>query len=97
MLGATSIWFVKVYNVTEVLRGAGSRAIPMVAYPLLTVFFYIRGAGSFLTTVPAEAMLGRPAWLGGGRRSAGAGSLFVARLLAVRAFTPVLPAREQGS
>jgi len=55
MLGATSIWFVKIYNVTEVRGSAGSRTLP-VAYPTAYRFFlYIRGAGSVLTTVPAEA------------------------------------------
>jgi len=53
---------------------------------------------AFLTTVPAEAMLVvQLGWVVA--QVAGAGSLFVARLLAARAFTPVLPAaaEEQGS
>ncbi|MEJ7709463.1 MAG: ABC-2 family transporter protein [Pyrinomonadaceae bacterium] len=34
MLGATSIWFVKIYNVTEVLRGLlEAGRYPMVVYP----------------------------------------------------------------
>lgn len=35
MLGATSIWFVKIYNVTEVLRGLiEAGRYPMAAYPI---------------------------------------------------------------
>ena len=61
MLGATSIWFVKIYNVTEVLRGlmdAGS--YPMAAYPTsYRLFFTFVVPIAFLTTVPSEALLGR--------------------------------------
>lgn len=61
MLGATSIWFVKIYNVTEVLRGLlEAGRFPMVAYPALyRVFFTFVIPVAFLTTVPAEAFLGR--------------------------------------
>ncbi len=60
-LGATSIWFVKIYNVTEVLRGLlQAGRFPMVAYPALyRVFFTFVVPVTFLTTVPAEALLGR--------------------------------------
>ncbi len=61
ILGATSIWFVKIYNVTEVLRGflQGGR-FPMVAYPAVYRFFFTFIVPvAFLTTIPAEAMLGR--------------------------------------
>lgn len=71
ILGATSIWFVKIYNVTEVLRGflQGGR-FPMVAYPPVYRFFFTFIIPvAFLTTIPAEAMLGRsevPWVIGGG-------------------------------
>ncbi|WP_013323055.1 ABC transporter permease [Gloeothece verrucosa] len=61
MLGATSIWFVKIYNVTEVLRGLlEAGRYPMVAYPAAYRFFFTFVIPvAFLTTIPAEAMLGR--------------------------------------
>ncbi len=61
MLGATSIWFVKIYNVTEVLRGLlEAGRYPMIAYPTAFRFFFTFIVPvAFLTTVPAEAMLGR--------------------------------------
>lgn len=67
ILGATSIWFVKIYNVTEVLRGLiEAGRFPMVAYPAAYRFFFTFVVPvAFLTTVPAEAMLGRsePIWI----------------------------------
>ncbi|MEO1590958.1 MAG: ABC transporter permease [Cyanobacteria bacterium J06632_22] len=69
MLGATSIWFVKVYNVTEVLRGLlDAGRFPIVAYPAAyRVFFTFIVPVAFLTTVPAQMILGRTdgAWLVG--------------------------------
>jgi ABC-2 type transport system permease protein len=61
MLGATSIWFVKIYNVTEVLRGLlEAGRFPMAAYPVAYRFFFTFVIPvAFLTTVPAEALLGR--------------------------------------
>ncbi|MDJ0617370.1 MAG: ABC transporter permease [Calothrix sp. MO_192.B10] len=61
MLGATSIWFVKIYNVTEVLRGLlEAGRYPMVAYPVAYRFFFTFVVPvTFLTTVPTEAILGR--------------------------------------
>lgn len=61
MLGATSIWFVKIYNVTEVLRGlVEAGRYPIVAYPAAyRVFFTFVIPVAFLTTVPAETMLAR--------------------------------------
>lgn len=61
MLGATSIWFVKIYNVTEVLRGLlEAGRFPMAAYPATYRFFFTFVVPvAFLTTVPSEAMLGR--------------------------------------
>lgn len=69
MLGATSIWFVKTYNVTEVLRGLiEAGRFPMSAYPAAYRFFFTFVVPvAFLTTVPAEALLGRVEgiWVGG--------------------------------
>ena len=83
MLGATSIWFVKIYNVTEVLRGLlEAGRYPMVAYPTAYRFFFTFVIPvAFLTTVPAEAMLGRGqlGWLIGAGVLA-LGLLFVARV-----------------
>lgn len=61
MLGATSIWFVKIYNVTEVLRGlVEAGRYPMIAYPAAyRLFFTFVVPVTFLTTVPAEVILGR--------------------------------------
>jgi ABC-2 type transport system permease protein len=61
ILGATSIWFVKIYNVTEVLRGLlEAGRYPIVAYPAVYRFFFTFVIPvAFLTTVPAEAILGR--------------------------------------
>lgn len=59
ILGATSIWFVKIYNVTEVLRGLlEAGRYPIIAYPAAyRVFFTFIIPIAFLTTIPAEAML----------------------------------------
>ncbi|MGI0494410.1 ABC transporter permease [Alkalinema pantanalense CENA528] len=61
ILGATSIWFTKIYNITEVLKGLmDAGRFPMVAYPVsYQVFFTFIVPVAFLTTVPAEALLGR--------------------------------------
>lgn len=84
MLGATSIWFVKIYNVTEVLRGLlEAGRFPMVAYPAAYRFFFTFIVPvAFLTTVPAETMLGRGdiLWI------AGSGILAIALLFASRYF-----------
>jgi ABC-2 type transport system permease protein len=65
ILGATSIWFVKIYNVTEVLRGLlEAGRFPMVAYPTAYRFFFTFIVPvAFLTTVPAEALLARGHWI----------------------------------
>ncbi len=67
MLGATSIWFVKIYNVTEVLRGLlDAGRYPIAAYPTAYRFFFTFVIPvAFLTTVPAQALLGRSeiSWL----------------------------------
>ena len=61
VLAATSIWFVKVWNATEVLRSAlVAGRFPVSAYPAgLRLFFTVVLPVAFLTTVPAEAILGR--------------------------------------
>ena len=70
MLGSTSIWFTKIYNITEVLRGLiAAGRFPMGAYPAAYRFFFTFVVPvAFLTTVPAEALLGRgdPTWIAGG-------------------------------
>ena len=69
ILGATSIWFVKIYNVTEVLRGfLEAGRYPISAYPAVYRFFFTFIIPvAFLTTVPAQAMLGKTeiVWLVG--------------------------------
>jgi ABC-2 type transport system permease protein len=84
ILGATSIWFVKIYNVTEVLRGLlEAGRYPMVAYPSAYRFFFTFVVPvAFLTTIPAEAMLGRSeiTWL------LGSGVLAILLLLASQLF-----------
>ncbi len=84
MLGAMSIWFVKIYNVTQVLRGLlEAGRFPMVAYPTAYRFFFTFIVPvAFLTTVPAEAVLGRveSSWI------AGAGFLAIALFFASMAF-----------
>ncbi|OUC13341.1 MAG: ABC transporter permease [Alkalinema sp. CACIAM 70d] len=67
ILGATSVWFTRIYNITEVLKGLmDAGRFPMVAYPVsYQVFFTFIVPVAFLTTVPAEALLGRanPSWI----------------------------------
>jgi ABC-2 type transport system permease protein len=61
VLAALSIWFVKVWNATEVLRYTLVAArYPVSAYPpALRLLFTFVLPVAFLTTVPAEALLGR--------------------------------------
>jgi ABC-2 type transport system permease protein len=67
LLAATSIWFVKTWNATEVLRAVlAAGRYPVSAYPPgLRTFFTLVVPITFLTTVPAEALLGRSSvtWL----------------------------------
>lgn len=67
ILGATSIWFVKIYNVTEVLRSLlEAGRFPIEGYPAAyRIFFTFIIPVAFLTTVPAQTMLNRsdPTWL----------------------------------
>ncbi|NJL22707.1 MAG: ABC transporter permease, partial [Leptolyngbyaceae cyanobacterium SM1_3_5] len=84
MLGALSIWFVKIYNVTEVLRGLlEAGRFPMVAYPAAYRFFFTFIIPvAFLTTIPAEALLRETGigWI------VGAAGLAIALLLISRSF-----------
>jgi ABC-2 type transport system permease protein len=84
MLGATSIWFVKIYNVTEVLRGfLEAGRYPIVAYPVIYRFLFTFVVPvAFLTTVPAEILLGRV----GGARALGTALLAVVLSLFSRLF-----------
>ncbi|NES72237.1 MAG: ABC transporter permease, partial [Okeania sp. SIO2D1] len=61
ILGSTSIWFVKIYNVTEVLKGLlEAGRYPMGAYPNAYRFFFtFLVPVAFLTTIPTQAILGR--------------------------------------
>jgi ABC-2 type transport system permease protein len=67
VLAATSIWFVKVWNATEVLRSAlAAGRYPVSAYPpALRFVFTVVLPVAFLTTVPAQAILGlaEPRWV----------------------------------
>ena len=60
MLGATSIWFVKIYNVTAVLQGLlEAGRFPIAAYPVAYRFFFTFIIPvTFLTTLPAQTLLG---------------------------------------
>lgn len=60
LIAATSIWFVKTWNATEVLRALlASGRYPLSAYPpaLRLVFTFLLPV-AFLTTVPAQVLLG---------------------------------------
>ena len=61
VLAATSIWFVKTWNATEVLRAALTAGrFPITAYPPgLRLLFTLVLPVAFLTTVPAQAILGQ--------------------------------------
>lgn len=62
ILGSTSIWFVKVSNITHVLyQLLEAGRFPVTAYPpLYKIFFTFVIPVGFLTTFPAEMMIGRP-------------------------------------
>lgn len=61
VLAATSIWFVKVYNAVEVLKGLlEAGRYPITAFPpVFRLFFTFVVPVAFLSTVPAEVVLGR--------------------------------------
>lgn len=69
ILSTTSIWFVKIYNVTNVLESLlQAGRFPIAAYPAAyRVFFTFIVPVAFLTTIPAQTLLGRaqPVWLWG--------------------------------
>jgi ABC-2 type transport system permease protein len=78
LVASMSIWFVRVYNATEVLRGLlDAGRFPVAAYPVLwRGFFTYFVPIAFLTTVPAEVLLGRR----------GVGSIALALVIACVAF-----------
>ena len=61
LIAATSIWFVKTWNATEVLRALlASGRYPLTAYPpALRLMFTVVLPVAFLTTVPASVLLGQ--------------------------------------
>ena len=61
MLSTTAFWFVKVENVTELFNGVfRAGQFPVSAFPgWLRIFFTTLVPIAFITTVPAEALLGR--------------------------------------
>jgi ABC-2 type transport system permease protein len=61
MLGSTSIWFVKIFNVTEVLRSLlEAGRFPVEGYPsAYRIFLTFVIPVAFLTTIPAQVMIGR--------------------------------------
>ena len=70
LIAATSIWFVKTWNATEVLRALlASGRYPLNAYPpALRVLFTFVFPVAFLTTIPAKVLLdsaGTPLLLAG--------------------------------
>ncbi len=75
LLAGLSIWFVKVWNATEVLRTTlVAGRYPVSAYPpALRLLFTFVLPVAFLTTVPAEALLGRASglWVAGSLLAAG--------------------------
>jgi ABC-2 type transport system permease protein len=93
MVATTTMWFTKIYNATEVLRGLlDAGRFPMAAYPAAYRFVFTFVVPiAFLTTVPAEAILGRgqasAVWVSVG---VAAGAFVVARVLfryALRSYT----------
>jgi len=69
LLSTLTIWFVKLWNITMAMAAlleAGK--YPVFAYPTAyRVFFTVVLPVAFMTTVPAQAMMGEasPVWLGG--------------------------------
>ena len=83
LLAGLSIWFVKVWNATEVLRYTlVAGRYPISAYPpALRLLFTFVLPVAFLTTVPAQALLGESSWLWSlGSLLAAAGCLVGTRL-----------------
>ena len=93
VLATTSIWFVKTWNATEVLRAVLTAGrYPVAAFhPALRTLFTLVLPVAFLTTVPAEALLERATapWIGGSVAVA-CGALAISRAfwqLALRFYT----------
>lgn len=84
VVATTSIWFTKIYNATEVLRGLlDAGRFPLAAYPAAYRFvFTFVVPVAFMTTVPAELLLGR----GQPRLLVAGAALAVALLAGSRAF-----------
>ncbi|MEX2213740.1 MAG: ABC-2 family transporter protein [Phycisphaeraceae bacterium] len=61
VFASLSIWYVKVWNATEVLRSLlDAGRFPVAAFPAaVRIFFTVVVPVAFLTTVPAEVMLGQ--------------------------------------
>ncbi len=61
LLASTSIWFIRVYNAAEVLRGLlEAGRFPIAAYPAgVRVFFTFVVPVAFMTTTPASILVGR--------------------------------------
>ncbi len=85
MMATTTVWFVQIYNVTEVLRGLlDAGRFPIDAFPAGAyrfVFTFVVPV-AFMTSVPARALTGglQPGWLWG------SGGLALGLLLASRSF-----------
>ncbi|CCH67101.1 conserved membrane protein, multidrug efflux associated [Richelia intracellularis HH01] len=61
-MGSTSIWFIKIYSITQLLQGLleAGRYDPMIVYPTAYRFFFTFVIPvAFLTTFPVQAILGR--------------------------------------
>ncbi len=93
LLATTTIWFTKIYNITEVLRTMTDAArFPRAAYPVVWqfVFTFIIPV-LFLTTVPAEAMRrGTYGWWVAAEAILAAGLLILSRAFwrfALRSYT----------
>ena len=61
MVATTAVWFTRIYNATEVLRGLlDAGRFPVGAYPAVYRFVFTFVVPiALLTTVPADALLGR--------------------------------------
>lgn len=79
LLSTLTIWFTKLYNITiamQALLEAGRYPIP--AYPTAhRIFFTFILPVAFMTTVPAQALMGEAAWTALGAAIATAAVLFI--------------------
>ena len=73
-LGTLSVWFVKIFNITYVLKSMlEAGRYPLDAYPAMFRFFFTFVIPvAFLTTVPARAIIGhfQPGWWAGAAAAA---------------------------